>query len=378
MKRLYKAMLIAGMSLAFSAQNSAAQDDDLHIFGYFQASFLHSIPEDSTVGKKSNTFNVQQLNVFLNKNLSDDFSAFINLEFTNSFSSERNWGSLNLEEAWMKYSANDAFNVKAGMLIPEFNNLNEIKNKTPLLPYIIRPLVYEASIATLVNLENYVPNRAFVQVYGKLPIADAAKFHYAVYAGNSDKLHINGGTGQRGIDTTTYKMIGGRVGLTYDNLKIGVSGTYDREKPAAVFGIVEVPRTRVGADLSYSIAGFTLEGEMIMVRYTLSDAEQHKLDSVGAHPILKYSYAPSLDKTFYYANLAYNITSDLYLYAGYGYMDDKSSRFWETGFKGINVGAGYRPIDEIVLKAQYGRYDGGYERAKYTQNSFYFAASVFF
>ncbi len=377
MKRLYKAMLIAGLTLAFSAPDSAAQDD-LSIFGYFQSTFVHSVPDDSTVGKKNNSFNVQQLNVFLSKNLSDDFSAFVNLELTNSFSSERNWGALNLEEAWVKYAGSDAFNIKGGLLIPQFNNLNEIKNKTPLLPYILRPLVYEASISSLINLENYVPQRAFVQVYGAIPLADAAKFHYAVYAGNSDRVHINGGTGQRGVDTTTYKLVGGRVGITYDNLKLGVSSTYDRENPAAALGLVEVPRTRVGADLSYSIAGFTLEGEMIMVRYSLTDAEQARLDSVATHPILQYTYAPSLDKTFYYANLSYNISSDLYVYGGYSYMDDKSSRFWEGGFTSVTGGVGYRPIDEIVLKAQYGRFDGGYERAKYKQSSYYFAASVFF
>src|SRR5690606_13765889 len=136
---------------------------------------------------------MQQLNIFLNKNLSNDFSAFVNLEFTNTFSSERNWGGLNLEEAWMKYSHSDAFNIKAGLLIPKFNYLNEIKNKTPLLPYVGRPTAYEATLAAALNLEAYIPARAFLQVNGLVPVGDG-KFDYAVYAGNSDKAHINGGT----------------------------------------------------------------------------------------------------------------------------------------------------------------------------------------
>lgn len=377
MKRLYKALLVAGMSLFCTAQSSHAQSD-LNIFGYFQSTFTHSMPDDSTIGKKTNTFSVQQLNVFLSKELSDDFTAFINLELTNSFSSERNWGSLNLEEAWLRYSGSDAFNVKAGLLIPEFNNLNEIKNKTPLLPYIVRPLVYEASISTLINLENYVPQRAFLQVSGDFALSDEAKLHYAVYAGNSDKLYLNGGTGQRGVDTTTFKMVGGRIGFKYDNLKVGVSGTYDREKPAAAFQIKDVPRIRLGADFSYSIAGFTLEGEFISVGYSLTDDQKKKIETIGSTPPASFSLGTSLDKMFYYATLIYNISPDLYVYGSYTAMNDKSSRFWENDFAGISGGIGVRPIEEIVLKAQFSRYDGGYDLAKYKQNTVYAAASIFF
>lgn len=381
MKRFCYALLVAGLCL--SVQKGMAQDNDLNIFGYFQSSFTHSLPaEDSTLGKTNNTFAVQQLNLFLSKNISDDFSAFVNVELVNSFSSERNWGGLNLEEAWMKYYNSDAFSIKAGLLIPRFNNLNEIKNRTPILPYAQRPLVYEASIADLISLEDFVPQRAYLQVYGNMSVADGAMFDYAAYVGNSNRAYIasaNGAGYTRGADSTLFKMVGGRVGMKIGDLKFGVSSTYDREKQmTAPLVIGNIPRIRIGGDLSYSIAGFSFEGEIIAVRYTLTDVQQGKIDALQNNPQTAV-FGTSLDKNFYYGNLSYNITPQLYVYAGYGYMESMINAFWKNGFTSITGGAGYRVNEAIVLKAQYANYKlGDTPLFKYNQNSFYAAASVFF
>lgn len=379
MKRFCYALLAAGLCL--SIQKSMAQDD-LNIFGYFQSSFSHSAPaSDSTLGKTNNTFAVQQLNLFLSKNISDDFSAFVNVELVNSFSSERNWGGLNLEEAWMKYYNSDAFSIKAGLLIPRFNNLNEIKNRTPILPYALRPLVYESSLTDLISLEDFVPQRAYLQVYGNVSIADGAMFDYAAYVGNSSKPYINSNTGSgfvRGADSTTFKMVGGRVGMKIGDLKFGVSSTYDRERPEIPVALGDVPRIRIGGDLSYSIAGFSFEGEIIAVRYSITDAQQQQIDALQNIPQTSV-FGTSLDKNFYYGNLSYNITSQLYVYAGYGYMESLSNPFWKSGLTSITGGAGYRLNDAIVLKAQYANYKlGDNQLYKYNQNSIYAAASVFF
>lgn len=372
MKRLYSLLLSAAMF--FSVFTPSKAQDDLDIFGYFQVmgSDVRRTRAGATTGH-TNSFSVQQLNIFMNKNLSSDFSALVNMEIINSFSSERNWGAFNLEEAWLKYTPNDAFTVKAGLLLPRFNALNEIKNKTPLLPYILRPIVYEASLSGALNLEAFVPHRAFLQVYGKLPLGDA-KFDYAVFAGNADRLHLNGGTsGQRGVDTTTYKLIGGRVGVSMADLKVGVSSTYDRANLKAV-GLGEVPRIRIGADLSYSIAGFTLDGELILVDEQLSDSQQQRLDSISAIPTS--TVGSETKKTFYYATLAYNISSDLYAYVQYNNLIDKYSKSFSDGAANFAVGAGYRPVEQVVLKVQYIKLD----IPKLDSQSDYIlgAASIFF
>jgi hypothetical protein len=98
--------------------------------------------------------------------ISAELDGFCQFEVLNTFSSSRQWGAFNVEEAWVKYNPNMRFNLKLGLQIPIFNNLNEIKNRTPLLPYIIRPLVYETSFGEIFPIEEFVPARAFVQAYG--------------------------------------------------------------------------------------------------------------------------------------------------------------------------------------------------------------------
>jgi len=190
---------------------SSAQDkgNSVKIFGYFQNSFSHWTAFDNQ--PKQNAFNLQQLNLLFQKDLDPDWTAFINFEFLNNFSSGRRWGSAKIEEAWVKYRANRNFNLKLGMLIPIFNNLNEIKNRTPLLPYITRPLAYETSFGEIINIDVFIPVQGYTQIYGFVS-AGEAKIDYAVYLGNTPNINNQPSIGQTGVDTTTSILIGGRVG----------------------------------------------------------------------------------------------------------------------------------------------------------------------
>ena len=117
-----------------------------------------------------------------------------------------------------------------------------------------------------------------------------------------------------------------------------------------------------------------------MVRHSLSDEQESRLEFLSNHPMLRFRYGPKLDKNFYYANLTYNFTPNFYAYAGYSYIDDKLSRFWMDGLTSITGGIGYRPIDEVALKAQFSRSEGGSDLLNvwYKASNFYVAASVFF
>jgi len=130
--------------------NTFAQvkETPIKIFGYFQNSFQQWTAFEFR--PKQNSFSLQQLNLFFQKDLGTNWTTFVNFEFLNNFSSGRQWGSANLEEAWVKYRADMRFNLKLGLLVPIFNNLHEIKNRTPLLPYIIRPLAYETSFSEFI------------------------------------------------------------------------------------------------------------------------------------------------------------------------------------------------------------------------------------
>lgn len=357
MKSFYKFFTIAFL-FAILCQNVSAQSD-LEIFGFFQGTatkldlnvkMVADMPTPIGIQKITLTNNnqdlstvkLQQLNLFLRKELTSQFTGWVNLEFTNTYNSKNDWGSLALEEAWVNYQQSDAFNVKAGLITPKFGYFNEIKNRMTLLPYIIRPIIFETSL-TVVDQSLYVPEQAFLQISGYIPVGSLS-FEYAAFAGNADKKYISTNTSTDAnnyfgpaSDTSKVKLFGGRLGVKYGSLRLGVSTSFDKENRRADLK-EDVPRTRLGFDLGFSAYNFFLEGEYIGVNLSSENTTQ------------------DLNKHFYYATLGYNITDQLFAYGSYSYMDDKSNTTFNDGMKAVIVGAGYRPIDSVVLKAAYSNY----------------------
>jgi hypothetical protein len=343
--------------MMFGVQTSVAQSD-LQIFGFAQARvkkihgstyMIANIP--TPFGTQKSTFfniptnqlssNVQQLNLFARKELSTAFTAWVNLEIVNSYSSDKTWGSLSLEEAWVSYSSSDAFTLKAGLLIPKFNHMNEIKNRMHILPYITRPLIYEASLAGNLDQTNYVPERAFLQVSGYVPVSEFT-FEYSAFAGHAERAYINSlaANGQEsGTDTVNFKTFGGRLGAMYKGFRAGVSATFDKDNQIARAGINEdVPRTRIGIDVGFDFHGFFFDGEYV---------------GVALKPTRTTN---NLNKTFCFATLGYDFTEQLYLYGSASFLRDRQSNTVAAGFRSYNVGAGYRPIESVVVKAEYSTY----------------------
>ncbi|UCE19801.1 MAG: hypothetical protein JSV84_05530 [Gemmatimonadota bacterium] len=355
MTRLNTVMSLSLIFILTSASLTQSGDSPIGIFGYFQNSFQHWTTFEDR--KEQNSFSVQQLNLFFQKDLSRDWTAFINFEFLNSFSSIRQWGAANLEEAWVKYRANEKFNLKLGLQIPIFNNLNEIKNRTPLLPYIVRPLVYETSFSEFIIIEEFVPDRAFLQVYGFLPKGET-KCDYAFYLGNSSNMNDNREKGQTGIDTTTTFLAGGRLGFRYRELKLGLSATHEKKngirtldfisladslgrEPSELMGL---PKTRLGVDMSYKFTNFIFESEFVTVNIDEGIPELE------------------LDLDFYYATLGYHLTEQLFAYGSYWVVDVHSAllatgdeKVEDEAIQTLNIGASYDLNDRIRFKGQFAR-----------------------
>jgi hypothetical protein len=297
------------------------------------------------------------MNIFFTKNFGTDFTSFVNLELTDSYTSTLNIGNFDVEEAWLKYSHSAAFTVKAGLLIPKFNNLNEIKNRTVLLPYILRPIVYETIYSNQLFSGDFVPQQANLQIYGDVNLgAENIRLNYAVYMGNlsSDNVVKNESPALGiGDDTTHYKMFGARLGFEAGDLSFGISGTYDRQNLYA-YTIGYVPRMRFGAYVNYSVAGFELEAEYIRVYNKLSADDQATLRFIDFYN----PYAPKgFNKYYYHVNLLYNFTDKLFAYAGYDYLTSEDNIYAVNGVKQPTFGGGYKVNDSIVLKAQYTNQD---------------------
>ena len=331
-------------------------ESPIRIFGYFQNQFKQE--GSPRADRESNTFLLQQLNLFFQKNLGRNWSAFVNFEVLNSFSTSRNTGALNLEEAWIRHRLNKKLNLKIGLQIPTFNHLNQIKNRTPVLPYIIRPLVYETSLSEVVPVDEFVPARAFAQVYGILP-ANNVKVDYAVFFGNSPNISTQDDPGQSGVDTTATFLIGGRAGVRYKELKVGLSSTYDKASrfqdlastlPFSLSALEEVPRIRLGADISYTFGPLWFQGEYIRLEYD----EGTKL--------------VDLDKDFLYGTIGWRITDELQIYGSFwrtrvdnnrlvGEAPDIEIQRFVDATNSPSFGVAYNINERIVLKGQFAHFD---------------------
>lgn len=348
-------LTLALLITIFSIPQLFAQSD-LQVFGFFQTSVnrldggysaIATVPkaifgtDKLTLDEQKDNYtslSVQQLNLFFRKEINDQFTAWVNFEVLGLFNSGNKWGAFSLEEAWVNYQQSDAFNLKVGVSIPRFAYLNEIKNKMPLLPYITRPLVYESSNPSI-DGTNYIPEKAFVQAYGYFPVGNLT-IDYSAFVGPSEKTYIDGSgtaTGGLSVDTTNFKLFGGRVGVKYNDFRFGVSTTFDKDNMQKTLK-EDAARTRLAFDLGFSMSNFFLDAEYISV----------KIDSDN-------STVP-LDKQFYYATLGYNFTDELFAYGSYSYLKDEGNNILNAGMKGTIVGAGYKPTDAVVLKLGYANY----------------------
>ena len=299
---------------------SVADDGEkpLRIFGYFQNSLQRWTEFEER--RPQNSFSLQQLNLLLQKDISSTWVAFLNFEFLNNFSSKDMWGSTRLEEAWVRYRKSEKFNLKLGLQIPIFNDLNEINNRTPLLPYITRPLVYESSFSDVLPVDEFVPPTAFVQGYGFLPVGEL-KVDYALYVGNTSGLNDDPNKDQTGIDTTEAFLVGGRLGVRINELKAGLSGTHEKSNGLTAFShdrveitddLTDRPKFRYGGDFSYAYRRWSFNSEYISANF---DEGTPRLE---------------LDLDFYYATLGYYLTEQTHLYVTY----------WDTEFHVLDLDSG--------------------------------------
>ena len=357
----------------------------MRLFGYFQNQYQQAGAPNAA--RERNSFALQQLNVFVQKDLARNWTALVNLEVLNTFSTSRQTGAMNLKEAWVRYRHGRGLNIRAGLQIPIFNHLNAIKDQTPVLPYVTRPLVYEESLEEVASLEEFIPDRAFLQVFGTLQPAKPLKVDYAFFIGNSPNIADLDDDGQSGVDTTNTLLFGARLGLRIQDLKAGVSITHDRSNrfrrvarvlEVPVDALTELPRIRVGVDVRYTVGPLTFEGEYIYVHYHERD---HLLE---------------INKEFYYGTLRWLIRDRLTLYGSFWVTREQNNippppqapQPPDGVFSFVlrndapSVGAAFNLSDRIVLKGQYARL----ERSNNTRfvarersfNIYSVAVSVFF
>lgn len=351
-KITYLLLMAAGCLMLLQASPALSQSrDKLYVYGYFQAQYRLGAEELGGIRTKTNSFSLQQLNLLFSKNLGKSYSGFVDIESLNSFSSADGWGSLKLSEAWVRYHKGRAFMIKVGLQVPTFNNLNDIKNRTPLLPFILRPAVYESAYANLMPNYAFVPDQAFVSISGTLT-SNRLKFDYTLYTGNEKEFtspvrnELN--SLPSGSDTTSAKLWGGRIGLRRNNIKFGISSTIDHTNPPQ-YDLTPVRRIRVGSDLSFAIKKAYTESEVIWVRHFPNNDQQNVLAEISrANPLL----TDDLNKFFVHFLLGYRPNEAINIYTAFNHMEDNSNIFWKRGFNAWISGIAYKPTDPVSVKLQ--------------------------
>lgn len=354
-----------------------AKAQDLRFFGYVQSYYAAEIIEESNVpsaDRDFNSFRLQQLNLMASSNLGSGFGLFVNFEYTNNYDFLRNWGNARIQEAYLKYSnISGSFNAKFGQFLPRFNHLYELYNRMPLLPTIWRPMVYEPVFQSLFSLEDFVPETAFLQFYGTLPISNTLTFDYAAYIGNSERSFSKNNAetvSAPGTNFTTKLAYGTRVGIENSSAKagtfrLGASYVIDHDKKSNIDtdgddlvdnNLGDPLRSKIGVDIGYTIGGLNIEAELIKVMYHLDDNQQNYLDN-NKETLFNLGYGDNLDKLFYYFLLQYYFTDDISVYGQYSFINDKFFPMISEGMRGFDFGATYAPIPTVVFKLQVNRFE---------------------
>lgn len=392
--KVKKNALCLGLILISCLINSwevkAQADDDLYVFGFVQTIFHHKnieaslfpndenqIPFFLTDEITSNSFSLHQLNLFFRKPIDDKTTFFLNIEATGSYSTETKSGSFKISEGWISHILTKNLNFKVGLLLPSFNNLNEISNRLPLFPYLVRPAIYERLFDNQFVTEDYIPKIGYLQINGNVPIADELFFDMSFQIGNAESSYQSkaidrdissseASTIYRGENLSEFLSFSGRIGVSnyLETIKFGISSSVDHDNkreprnesmarlPQGVnlpaFG--DVRRYRVGLDFSFRTNRLEFELEYIGVFHDHSDI----------HKTPQYATA-NLNKKFVYGLLNYNWNSDFFTYAGWSYIQDHSYELIlknSPDRKGINIptlGLGWKTPWKSTVKAQWTR-----------------------
>jgi hypothetical protein len=394
MKKYLLLIIIIATTLSMTAQ------ENTKFYGYIQPLIWH-FESNQDFGKNVtyNTAGIAQSNFFLTSDFKNDLSVLINFELINNFSSEKEWGALNLQEAYLKWSPSENLNLKFGQVIPAFNNLFEKYNNTPELPYLLSPKLYEVTLGNLVDIFDNLPQKAIIQASGELPLNNYLILDYAASLNHSiNKFHSSPQNDLRpyyvsyGQSAESYIGYGGRIGLRSADVKLGVSVYSDVSNQRKfkwtengdMVDLGDMGRIKFGFDFSVRKNNFTLSGEFLLNKTSISDRRvdvknvyENNRDTsfTTVDNFLNYAHSKNrmfigngFDRTFYYISLMYNFTQDVFVYAMYDYMQDLVDPYYfgTDGYKGVSLGGGWKVNPNVVLKSQ-----GVYNFIKYENTKDY-------
>jgi hypothetical protein len=267
-------------------------------------------------------------------------------------------------------------------LFPAFNQLNEVKNRLALHPYLFRPLIYERLLAKKFYAEDFIPEHAFVQIHGAIPWGDFFA-DYAVYTGNAESTYLTRSNPEGGIESDVnnnfeflsgvdptdikFKLFGGRIGLRArdEQMKCGLSITHDYNNlrdtaryPSYIVSTSarellggDAPRYRLGADYSMKYGPFFIEAELIKVLYHYERAEEHnvQIHQQFFHSMIGYDLLDALTVfgSMQWGDYTFGVDSDYFVYSVGGAFRVNSSISAKTQFIVYDELFDFKPTNDL-------------------------------
>lgn len=311
-------------------------------------------------------FALNEVNIDLNAQLTNDISAFASLDFTgnggqNSVAAGQgttaaanatNVGDVSVDYAYVDFANPGPFdlNLRAGR-IPSVFGIEQRASESPQTKFVnlshLSPLTVGATDGVAIygtfSPINYAFSLSNADIRGPITILNPG----TQAGGQTGAVPVlRPGNNNGSANTTTNNdnnalALAGRIGLVpIEGLEIGASYSTSQwlaNGAGAANQNPDVDRTQFGLDASYSWGAFTVKGEYLDVQ------EEQPNQALGVG---------DAEMTAYYAEVMYDFSSKYSVGARYNNSEVKQGGV-RSDYNTISVAGVYRVADNVHLKAEY-------------------------
>jgi len=300
---------------------------------------------NGSVTSNNDGFNLNEVNIDLNTQLTNDISAFMSLDFIGG-DNNANGNDVSVDFGYIDFANPGPFdlNLRAGR-IPSVFGIEQRASESPQTKFVNLSLLSPFTVGSLDGAAIYGTfspiNYAFAVSNADVRGGNALQSANGATITPINPSNNNGSANGASSNTNNDLAISGRLGIVpIEGLEIGVSGSHSTYLARVDGSIVggELDRTMLGLDASYSWGAFTLKGEYVTadeeVAANIRDAEFRGFYIEGMYDVSsKYS-----------VGVRY---SDAEIKGGTG------AQFPRADYDSLNIAGVYRVADNVHLKAEY-------------------------
>lgn len=376
----YVSKLSLGIILILLLFKTSYGQFPITVYGYSDLVARNFFERQFPNGAKENpppTFLMLRTHVLLNSHFAENWQAFVNIRFQNGArlgsGDPENKGQIELLEAWFEYRYRHWLSIRGGQFLAPFGYFNVRKFQSPIFNTVVLPVMYEEEFLQRAAAGTIIPPLQTVQISGELSLENW-RWGYQAYIGNGSD------TDDSGLDVNTNKGVGARFWLKppIRNLLLGVSfyteeGTFairphvdmkammrqaqesgvpmNQVVPIVPVVLESETRRTIGIDTRYLYRNLEIRAEY--VKSHLSDLSLVNASAISDTTRTYTFDASGFAKTFYYIHVNYSLFDKLTPYFEINVFKDPRHFVFRNKLTRWTVGAAFRPIPNVALKAEF-------------------------